>query len=68
MSEPIYVEVWKVSGNSLGDKLAIAYTKSEVPTYEILQMLRDARADAHNCRLEYLIRTELIEYAEEDDE
>lgn len=60
MSEPLYVETWEVSGNPSGDRLAIAYTKSKCPTYEILDMFRNDMAEVHNCTLKHLLRTDVI--------
>lgn len=68
MSEPIYIEIWEVSGNSSGNRLSIAYTKSDCPTLDYLTELRNCIAEAHNCKLEYLIRTDEIEQKEREDE
>ena len=67
MSEPTYVEVWKVSSLS-GDRLAIAYTESMCPTLDYLEELRNCMAENHNCKLEYLIRTDVIEHTERAEE
>lgn len=64
MSEPIFVEVWKVIGNPRGDRLGIAYTESDCPTYDHLIALRDGMAEMHNCKLDYLIRTDVIRHTE----
>lgn len=63
MSEPTYIEVWKVSSPN-GDRLAIAYTKSDCPTLDHLEAFRNCMAENHNCKLEYLIRTDVIEHTE----
>lgn len=69
MSEPIFVEVWKVIGNPTGDRLIISYTESDCPTLDHLIAFRDCMAEMHNCKLDYLIRTDVIRHTEgEDDE
>lgn len=60
MSEPIYIERWKVSGNPSGDRLDMAYTKSKCFTLDYLIAFRNSMAEMHNCKLEYLIRTDTI--------
>ena len=68
MSEPTYIEIWKVSGNPSGDRLGFAYTESDCPTYSHLLALRDSMAEMHDCKLEYLIRTDTIVMEGADDE
>ena len=68
MIEPIYIEIWEVSGNPSGDKLEIAYTDSQCPTYSHLRALRDNMAEKHDCKLEHLIRTDTIVMKGTDDE
>lgn len=68
MSEPTYIEVWKVSGNPSGDKLGIAYTESMCPTLDYLEALRKCMAENHNCKLEYLIRMDVIDHTEKGEE
>lgn len=67
MSEPIFIEIWKVSGNPSGDRLGMAYTKSKCPTLDHLIAFRNCMAETHNCKLEYLIRTDVIEQTERED-
>ena len=62
MNEPIFVELWEVIGNPNGNRLGIAYTKSDCPTYDHLLALRDCMAEMHNCKLNYLIRTDVIKF------
>ena len=64
MSEPTYIEIWKVSGNLSGNRLAIAYTESMCPTLDYLEEFRNCMAENYNCKLEYLIRTDVIEQTE----
>ena len=64
MSEPTYIEIWKVSGNPSGDRLGIAYTESDCPTLDYLIALRGCMAEMHNCKLDYLIRTDVIRHTE----
>ena len=66
MSEPTYIEVWEVSGNPNGDKLAFAYTERMCPTLDCLEVLRRCMSEMHDCKLEYLIRTDTIELTEKD--
>lgn len=61
MSEPIFIEIWKVSGNPFGDRLRMAYTKRRCPTLDHLIAFRNCIAETHNCELEFLIRTDVIE-------
>lgn len=60
MSEPTFIEIWKVSGNPSGNRLGMAYTKSECPTFDHLIAFRNCIAENNNCKLEYLIRTDVI--------
>lgn len=66
MSEPIYIETWEVSSPN-GNRLQIAFTESQCPTYEILEELRSNMAEEHHCKLEYLIRTDTIEEGADDE-
>ncbi len=68
MSEPIYIEVWKVSGNPSYDRVGLSYTDSICPTYSHLLALRDSVAEMYDCKLEYLIRTDTIGMEGADDE
>ena len=62
MSEPTYIEIWKVSSNPNGNRLGIAYTKSKCPTLDHLIAFRNSMAEMHDCKLEYLIRTDVIKH------
>lgn len=68
MSEPTYIEIWEVSGNPSGNRLCIAYTKSDCPTLDYLIEFRNCMAENYNCKLEYLIRTEEIGQTEREDD
>lgn len=62
MGVPIYVETWEVAGNSKGNILDIAYTKSMCPTVEATDMFRRSMAETHRCVLLKLLRTRKIEF------
>lgn len=68
MSESIYIETWKVSGNPRGDRLGMAYTRSKCPTLDYLIAFRNSMAEMYDCKLEYLIRTDTIVTERLDDE
>lgn len=61
MGEPIYIETWEVVGNSKGNILDIAYTRSECPTDKATDMFRRGAAEIHECVLLKLLRTRKIE-------
>ncbi len=60
MSEPIYIETWKVAGNPNGDRLQIAYTKSACPFHTYVDALRRSMAEDNNCTLVCLLKTDKI--------
>lgn len=60
MSEALYIEVWEVCGNPSGDRLEIAYTDSQCPTYSHLLALRDNMAERHNCKLIRLLEQNVV--------
>ena len=64
MGEPVYVETWEVVGNSKGNILDIAYTRSECPTDKATDMFRHSAAEAHECVLCKLLRTRKLEFEE----
>ena len=68
MSEPIFIEIWKVTGNPSGDRLEMAYTESKCPTLDHLIAFRNCMAEMHDCILEYLIRTDVIKHTEGTDD
>ena len=68
MSEPTFIEIWEVSGNPEGNRLGMAYTKSRCPTLDHLIAFRNSMAEMYECKLEYLIRTDIIVTEEEDAE
>lgn len=52
MNEPIYIEIWEVSGNpNIYKLLGIPYTDSQCPTSSHLLALRNNIAKRHNCKL-----------------
>lgn len=71
MGEPIYIETWEVIrtwevvGNSKGNLLDIAYTRSLCPTVEATDIFRHSMAELHRCVLVKLSRTRKIELEEE---
>lgn len=62
MSEPVYIETWEVVGNPKGDILDIAYTRSQCPSVEAIDMHRRIMAEIHGCTLKKLLRTRKIEF------
>ena len=64
MSNLTFIETWKVTGNRSGNFLALAYTESSCPTLDHLITFRNCMAEMHNCKLEYLIRTDVIKHTE----
>lgn len=67
VNEPTFIEIWEVSGNPNGNRLGIAYTKSRCPTLDHLIAFRNSMAEMHECKLEYLIRTDVIKHTERNE-